>query len=335
MGISSVRDLILDYYREFRQRVSTGSITSEWHRLEVGIITGCTISVILFALAMNMLVKSVKPECRGPKSRSGIQQPPILAFMDDLTVITESVPVGRWILNGLEKLVSWASMSFNPSKSRSLVLKRGKVVDKFRFLISETPIPTILEKPVNSLGKWPLLLYEFPISTIDLEKKVSRYLRRWLDLPQSLSNIALYGNTCKLSLPLKSIEEEFKVLRMREMLQFRESKDPKVSGAGVAVKTGRKWRAEVAVEQAESHLRHGVLVGTVARGRARLGAIPFPRYDRVLEKERRQLVQDEVRAAVEEERSSRAVGMRQQGAWTRWEKASRATPHQVPCPGCL
>lgn len=37
-------------------------------------------------------------------------------------------------------------------------------------------------------------------------------------------------------------------------------------------------------------------------------------------KERRQLVKNEVRVAVEEERSSRAVGMRQQGARTRWEQ---------------
>lgn len=49
-----------------------------------------------------------------------------------------------------------------------------------------------------------------------------------------LSSIALYGNTCKLRLPIKSIEEEFKVLHAREMLQLRESSDPKVSGAEVA-----------------------------------------------------------------------------------------------------
>lgn len=37
---------------------------------------GCTISVILFALAMNMLVKTAEVEWKGPK-------PPIRAFMDD------------------------------------------------------------------------------------------------------------------------------------------------------------------------------------------------------------------------------------------------------------
>lgn len=42
----------------------------------------------------------------------------------------------------------------------------------------------------------------------------------------------------KLTLPLKSTEEEFKVLRAREVLQFQELADPKVSGAGVTVRTG-------------------------------------------------------------------------------------------------
>lgn len=147
---AAVRDLILDYYGDFSLRVSAGSTTSEWHRLEMGIITGCTISVILFALAMNMLVKSAEPECRGLKSKSGIRQPPIRAFMDDLTVTTESVPGGRWILTGLERLMGWAKMSFKPAKSRSLVLKKGRVADKFRFSIAGTPIPTISEKPIKT-----------------------------------------------------------------------------------------------------------------------------------------------------------------------------------------
>lgn len=44
----------------------------------------------------------------------------------------------------------------------------------------------------------------------------------------------------------------------------------KVSGAGVAGRTGRRWRAEVTVAQAASLLYRGVLEGAVARGRAGL-----------------------------------------------------------------
>ncbi|KAJ3581825.1 hypothetical protein NHX12_016191, partial [Muraenolepis orangiensis] len=150
---SRCRDLIADYYSNFRMRVSSGAITSSWHKVEIGIIRGCTISVTLFSLAMNMLTKSAEPECRGPRTNSGQRQPPIRTFMDDLTVMTESVPGCRWILKGLEELVEWARMRFKPAKSRSMVLRKGKVVDKFRFNIADTAIPSISEKPVKSLGK--------------------------------------------------------------------------------------------------------------------------------------------------------------------------------------
>ena len=71
-----IKELILDYYRDFRLRVTSGDITSEWHWLEKVIISGGTNYVILYALAMNMVVKSAETECRGPISKSGIRQPP-------------------------------------------------------------------------------------------------------------------------------------------------------------------------------------------------------------------------------------------------------------------
>ena len=67
-------------------------------------------------------------------------------------------------------------------------------------------------------------------------------------------------------------------------------------------------------------LRHRVLVGTVACGRAGLGSSKTPCYDKAQGKDKRLLIQDEVRASVEEQRTSRMIGMQQQGAWTRWEQ---------------
>ncbi|XP_061772124.1 uncharacterized protein LOC133562186 [Nerophis ophidion] len=383
------RDLILDYYANFHLRVSSGKTTSDWHRLEKGIITGCTISVILFALAMNMLVKSAEVQCRGPLSRSGVRQPPIRAFMDDLTVTTTSVPGCRWILNGLQEVISWARMNFKPAKSRVLVLKKGKVTGEFCFSLGTTKIPSLTEEPVKSLGKvfncslrdaastrstnqdletwltvvdksglpgkfkawiyqhgilprilWPLMVYEVPISTVEgFEMRVSRFLRRWLGLPRSLSSIALYGHNNKLKLPISSLSEEFMVTRSRELLQYRESSDPKVAQAGIEVRTGRKWRAVEAVDVAEARLRQKVLVGTVAQGRSGLGSRRTPRYDKAQGKEKRSLILEEVRAGVEERRACQMAGMRQQGAWPRWEQASerkvtwtelwKAEPHRI------
>jgi len=170
---------------------------------------------------------------------------------------------------------------------------------------------------------WPLLVYEVPISTVEgFERRVSRFLRKWLGVPRSLSSTALYGKNNMLKLPFSSLNEEFKVSRTREVLQYRESCDPKVSQAGIEVWTGRKWKAAEAVEVAESRLLHRTLVGTVARGRAGLGSSTTPCCGKAKEKRRRTLLQEEVRAAVEEERSGRVFGMRQQGAWTRWEQAA-------------
>lgn len=92
---NTIKDLILSYYSDFRPRVTSGNLNSEWHRLEKGIITGCTISVIIFGLAMYMLVKAAEVECRGPLSKSGIQQSPIRAFMDDLTHCNHTISARR------------------------------------------------------------------------------------------------------------------------------------------------------------------------------------------------------------------------------------------------
>ena len=70
------------------------------------IITGCTMSAILFSLTMNMLVKATEVECRGPLFRSGVRQSPIRAYMDDLTVTTTSVMGGRWLLKSLKRNIS-------------------------------------------------------------------------------------------------------------------------------------------------------------------------------------------------------------------------------------
>ncbi len=48
-------------------------------------------------------------------------------------------------------------MSFKPTKSRSVAQKKGRVTDKFWFSITYTPIPTITEKLVKSLGELKLL----------------------------------------------------------------------------------------------------------------------------------------------------------------------------------
>ncbi len=109
----------------------------------------------------------------------------------------------------------------------------------------------------------------------------------------------------------------------REALLYRDSRDFQVSVAGTEVRMGRKWRADKALEVVESRLRWRELVENVARGRAGLGYFPRTQINKATGKERHQLLQEEVRAGVEEDRASRMVGLRQQGAWTRRESAEQ------------
>ena len=152
-----------------------------------------------------------------------------------------------------------------------------------------------------------------------LERAISNQLKRRLGLPRCLSGAALYGNSNALHLPCSSLVEEFKIMKTRELLQYTESEDPKVAAAGIQIRSGRKWSAKRELQVAEERLRHKAILGSIAKGRAGLGFFPSTHTNSAKGKERRQLIQEEVREGVEEVRYCKMVSLSQQRAWTRWE----------------
>ena len=74
--------------------------------------------------------------------------------MDDMTVTTETHIQARWILRALEETATWARMTFKPRNSRCLIVKNGKVVDKFKLEIQGEEIPSVVNNPIKCLGKW-------------------------------------------------------------------------------------------------------------------------------------------------------------------------------------
>lgn len=100
--------LLQCYFDNFNMCFTCGDFTTDWQMLKVGIVTGCTISVILFSAAMNLLVKSSEKLSRGAMVANGIQQVSVRAFMDDLTIMAKSVREGRWISKDLVELTDWA-----------------------------------------------------------------------------------------------------------------------------------------------------------------------------------------------------------------------------------
>jgi len=149
-----IKMLIRSYYSNVRLRFSTPDFTTVWINVERGIVTGCTVSVILFVLGMNLILKAAEQETRGPKTTSGIRMPPTRGFMDNITITTQSHIQARWILGVLEETASWARMKFKPIKSRYLVLRKGKITPQVALKIQGEDIPRITDNPIKCLGKW-------------------------------------------------------------------------------------------------------------------------------------------------------------------------------------
>ncbi|TWW68227.1 hypothetical protein D4764_19G0000250 [Takifugu flavidus] len=189
--------------------------------------------------------------------------------MDDLTVMTTSVPCCRWLLQGLERLISWARMGFKPAKSRSLVLRKGKVADRFRFG---------LRRDTNSNG----------------DRKTCQ------EPGQGLQQL-LEGLRCT---PASQGRFDIMAHSNRELGASREIQNLDLPTWGPA-KT----------PLAPACLR--------AVGRAGLSSFSIPRYDKARGREKRSMVQDEIRAELEEDRRVKMVAMYQQSAWTRWEHAEQ------------
>ncbi|XP_076155564.1 uncharacterized protein LOC143138951 [Alosa pseudoharengus] len=149
-----IRQMINSYLGSFKLRFQTAKFTTTWQPLEKGIVTGCTVSPILFIMGMNLLITTAAAEAKGPVTAAGSRQPPLRGFMDDLTITTTTHVQARWILKTLGAVASWARMAFKPRKSRSMVIRRGKLTEAFELHVQGEQIPTIRENPIKCLGKW-------------------------------------------------------------------------------------------------------------------------------------------------------------------------------------
>ncbi|XP_052223957.1 uncharacterized protein LOC127839609 [Dreissena polymorpha] len=368
-----IQKIITRYRDGIKLRLTVGDQLTRWQKLEKGIVTGCTVSVVLFIMGMNLLINAAQRETRGPKTESGIYLPSSRGFMDDLTMTTTTHVQARWMLTALTDVASWGRMKFKAAKSRSLVIKKGQTTERFKLYVQNEEIPSIVTSPIKCLGKWfdaslqdrdnvknlkqqveeglkkidrcglpgkfkawlyqhallprliwPLMLYEVPSTTVEaLERITSRHLRKWLGVPPSFTSIGLYGKSNKLQLPLSSLVEEFKTAKARLVLTLRDSPDEFIREAGIQTRTSRKWSATESVSKAENTLKHKDIVGVTAVGREGIGARNVVLWSRSDQKERRAMIQSEVKRAEENARQARAVGMGAQGAWTTWNTADR------------
>ncbi|KAJ8338397.1 hypothetical protein SKAU_G00373630 [Synaphobranchus kaupii] len=154
-----------------------------------------------------------------------------------------------------------------------------------------------------------------------MERLCSTFVRKWLGVPPAFSSVNLSRKTSKLRLPVSSVVEEFKATKARAVSTLLPSEDGKARHANKTIKSGRKWKPQEAVMDAEAHWKHQVIVGVVCQGRLGLGNYNAKRWSKANAKGKRGLVVQRVRETVEEDRCVKAVGLACQGQWMQWDQA--------------
>lgn len=98
---------------------------------------------------------------------------------------------------------------------------------------------------------------------------------------------------------------------------LKDSTDKLARGAGVITRSGRKWAAHSQAQRAEGTLKLKDVIGNPCMGRQGLRSTHFQQWAKADQRQRREMVQAEVRQLEEERRWPRAeLGV--QGAWTKW-----------------
>ena len=59
---------------------------------------------------------------------------------------------------------------------------------------------------------WPSQIYEVSLTEVEtMERLISKFIKKWLRVANSLTNMALYSSSTKLKLPTLSLVEEYKL----------------------------------------------------------------------------------------------------------------------------
>ena len=104
------------YYGGLWGKTTSSGVSSDWMRYERGIFSGCTILVILFVAAFNVILEYVQADVvQGRYTMSNGQSIELLrGFMDDVSILTKSVSTSQMALTRTKTAVEWARMQLKP-----------------------------------------------------------------------------------------------------------------------------------------------------------------------------------------------------------------------------
>ena len=121
--------------------------------------------------------------------------------------------------------------------------------------------------------QWSLLIYEISISHASiLEKKISKFIRKWLNTQSSTTDISLYSLISPCPLSIKSLASIFKSSKITGHVLLLDSKGPLVSSVSPSLKRGH-WKATSAIQTTEAELNFHKIRGPFHLGRSSLGNV--------------------------------------------------------------
>ena len=147
--------LVIKYYDGLWGRRSASGVASDLYQYEKGTFAGCTISVILFLAPFNVILEYVSQAglpCYSLSTRKSM--PVLLAFMDDVSLMTTSTPASKIVLQRIVVALKWTRMKLKHQKSRDLLIKGGKCMDEQPFQVAVEIIPSIQKEPLKTFGRF-------------------------------------------------------------------------------------------------------------------------------------------------------------------------------------
>ena len=115
-------------------------------------------------------------------------------------------------------------------------------------------------------------LWDFNISCFLFEKKISKYIRKWLNINSSAIDLTLYSPVSPCPWPIKSRTSILKSSKISGHLLVRGSKDPLVSTVPPNLKSGH-WKATSALQITEAEPHFCKIRGPLHLGRSNFGML--------------------------------------------------------------
>ena len=148
--------IIQQYYAGILSKCFQEFSPCSWHHHQRGIFIGCTVSIVLFLAAINVII-----EFTLSLQDSFIQEhrSEMKAFMDELFVMSSSIKGTQLLLHRCTQVLTWAGMSFRAEKSRCIVIDGGVVKNVTPFTVNllnsekSQVIPSIHTQPVRFIGR--------------------------------------------------------------------------------------------------------------------------------------------------------------------------------------